>query len=626
MAESGYLNFDLCIERSGTGYRAQVLDSPGGTGWAEFSLPFSHLELENFLLRLGRPGRGVRRVESPEIETAKAFGGKLFTTIFDDEVRGCLRGSLNEAARQGLGLRVRLRLTDAPELAGLPWEYLYDPGLNRFLSLSSVTPVVRYLDLPETIRPLTVVPPIKVLVVIASPTDYPPLDAEREWTNLKNAFSDLEGSGQVALERLDQATLAALRPRLRQGRHQVLHFIGHGAFDEAAGGHVLVMEDQDGHGRRVSGQDLGMVLHGLGSLRLAVLNACEGGRADPTDPFAGTAQSLVQQGIPAVIAMQFEISDQAAITFAHEFYRAVADGSPVDAAVADARIAVFTQGYGVEWGTPVVFLRAPDGRIFDTASPPTAAPARARSDASGPAVVAVPPEKPLPLTGPTESPAPRKARLPRPALVGGVLALLLLVVGAWVLRPRGPGPAPSAGEPINVPADTPIASPTRAMAAAPTIAPTSAVAPTGGAPAAGGRPLPAPRNAAETLVGQRATGCTYNVDFEIGVARVEWTKTVTGHAAPGNGMWVVAIVNVTNLGTKDASLTTYPVMLQDGRGRQFQVKEYPPDRVDLARAYGVKGTFEYFTPGITEQSVLTFQVPEDVGPLTLVGTRSFCLP
>ena len=52
------------------------------------------------------------------------------------------------------------------------------------------------------------------------------------------------------------------------------------------------------------------------SLRLAILNACEGGRTSRLDPFAGSAQTLVQQGIPAVIAMQFEIADDVASTFA----------------------------------------------------------------------------------------------------------------------------------------------------------------------------------------------------------------------------------------------------------------------------------------------------------------------
>lgn len=144
---------------------------------------------------------------------------------------------------------------------------------------------------------------------------------------------------------------------------------------------------------------------------------------------------------------------------------------------------------------------------------------------------------------------------------------------------------------------------------------------------AGGAPAPvtaAPANPAETLVGQRVTACNYGVDFEIAVARVEWTKTVLGTTAPGNGMWIVAIIEVTNLSNKAEALTTRPLQLRDGRGREYNVREYPPDPVDLFRAQMVHAAFQNFEPGITEQSVVTFQVPDDVGPLTLVGKRDFC--
>jgi hypothetical protein len=360
-----YLDFDLLIERSPSGYRARVLSSPAGQAAADFSLPFSELEVENFLLRIGRTRRGVRRLESPEMEAAKTFGGHLFEAVFDDEVRGCLRSSLDEANRRGAGLRIRLRLTDVPELADLPWEYLHNPTLNRFLVLSATTPLVRYLDLPEPIRPLAVKPPLRILVMIASPIDCPSLDVEREWAKLKEALGDLEQRGLLALERLKPATLATLQQQLRRGEYHIFHFVGHGAFDEQAQDGLLLLEDDEGRGRAASGQYLGTLMHDERTLRLAILNACEGARTSRSDPFAGAAQSLVQQGVPAVIAMQSEITDEAAIALAHEFYAALADGYPVDAALAEARKAIFAQGNDVEWGKPVLYLRSPDGRIFD---------------------------------------------------------------------------------------------------------------------------------------------------------------------------------------------------------------------------------------------------------------------
>ena len=62
--------------------------------------------------------------------------------------------------------------------------------------------------------------------------------------------------------------------------------------------------------------------------------------------------------------MQFPISDGAAPTFTGEFYGALADGSPVDQSVSSGRKAL-SPSMPSEWATPVLFLRAPDGRVFD---------------------------------------------------------------------------------------------------------------------------------------------------------------------------------------------------------------------------------------------------------------------
>jgi CHAT domain-containing protein len=303
MRDMKYLDFDLAIEPSGNGYTARVFNSPSGQAAAEFTTPFSDLEVENFLLRVGRTWHAVRRVESPEMASAKAFGAQLFNGVFTSEVRGCLPSSVDEASRQAAGLRLRLHLGKAPALADLPWEFLYNASMNRFLSLSIETPLVRYLDLQERIRPLAVKPPLRVLMMISSPTDYPSLDVDRESAKMSEALASLENRGLVIVERQEEATLSELRRRLRQGQYHIFHFIGHGGFDSQADDGILVLEDAEGRGRRVSAQFLGTLLHDHRPLRLAVLNACEGARSSRLDPFAGTAQSLVQQGIPAVIAM-----------------------------------------------------------------------------------------------------------------------------------------------------------------------------------------------------------------------------------------------------------------------------------------------------------------------------------
>jgi hypothetical protein len=362
-----YLDFDLLIIRAGKGYRAKVVNAPCGQATStKFNMPFSELELDNFLLRVGRTRRGLRAASSSEIEAAKLFGEKLFTIVFGDKVGDCLYRSLDEANRQqAKGLRIRLRLDDAPEIADLPWEYLYNPSKDDFLALSIETPIVRYLDLPNPPRPLTVSPPLRILAMMSSPRDEIGLEVEQEWADLQRELKKLEDDGLVKLERLDAATPPALQRRLRQQQFHVFHFMGHGVFDKQGQRGELRLEDDNKLSYPASGSDLGVLLRDHKSIRLAVINACEGGRSSQSDAYTGIAQSLIRKGIPAVIAMQFEITDRAAITFAKEFYSAIVDGYPVDAALTEARKTIFYQGNRLEWGTPMLFLRSQDGHIFD---------------------------------------------------------------------------------------------------------------------------------------------------------------------------------------------------------------------------------------------------------------------
>jgi uncharacterized protein YhaN len=63
--------------------------------------------------------------------------------------------------------------------------------------------------------------------------------------------------------------------------------------------------------------------------------------------------------------MQFEISDEAAKTFAEELYSAIAESLPIDAAVAESRKTLFGSRLGQEWATPVLYMRSPSGLLFD---------------------------------------------------------------------------------------------------------------------------------------------------------------------------------------------------------------------------------------------------------------------
>ena len=85
--------------------------------------------------------------------------------------------------------------------------------------------------------PLPAIPPLRVLVVLASPSDLPRFDTKRLWRQLNEALGSLLQRGSVSLEQVAPATEMALKKRLEEGPWHVLHFIGHGRTRSAAQRH-----------------------------------------------------------------------------------------------------------------------------------------------------------------------------------------------------------------------------------------------------------------------------------------------------------------------------------------------------------------------------------------------------
>jgi CHAT domain-containing protein len=101
-------------------------------------------------------------------------------------------------------------------------------------------------------------------------------------------------------------------------------------------------------------------------VRVAVLGACNTGRRDGISPWTTIAPALVERGIGAVVAYQYEILDHAAIEFSRMFYSALAAGFSVDEAVATGRLAILSAcgPDDCEWGIPVLYMRSINGRLL----------------------------------------------------------------------------------------------------------------------------------------------------------------------------------------------------------------------------------------------------------------------
>lgn len=361
-----YDNFEIEIDPvAGLEYEVSVR-SPAGEARQTMHFPYDKLALESRLkdlqIALLRSGGKRRRMVSREERAVQSFGLDLFNALIANEVRSRYDTSQNLVGQNDRGLRLILRIQDAT-LAALPWEFMYDSRKGEYVSLSRNTPIVRYPEHPHPVQALRVKPPLNILCMAVSPDDLDRLDIDREKHRLEDAVKGLDRF--VTLTWLENNTWQHLQETMRRGPWHIFHFIGHGAFNERMEEGTVALADETGRAFELSATKLARLLDHR-HLKLVVLNACESGRASAGDIFSSTASILVRSGIPAVLAMQYEITDSAAIEFSRSFYGAVAQGFPLEAAVVEARKAIsIAVNNSVEWGTPVLFLRSADGRLFD---------------------------------------------------------------------------------------------------------------------------------------------------------------------------------------------------------------------------------------------------------------------
>lgn len=350
----------------------------------------------------------------PSKEAARAVGAELYRALAESQFGPKLQEGVAATDYQSNeGLRVVLNATEAPEIAQLPWEFTYDAE-EGFLFRQPLVPLVRKLDVRRPRETLKVEPPLRLLVAVASPEDQPGLLVGDELRRLDQQFSDLRAQGYLLATMIDHATRRSLEDGLDRQRPHILHFIGHGGFVGREGAIFLESEETPGATAPLEASELGYLLQShlqtFKQLRLVVLNSCLGAAVSPSNPIGSVAHTLVKREIPAVVAMQFPISNRGAIRLAESFYRRLAVGVPVDAALAAARSSLG----GVEWGAAALYMQTSDGELFDIA-----------------------PAEPVTPVPPPPAPEPRK--LSRKGLIaaGAVLLVLLLTAAAYIFRGNG---------------------------------------------------------------------------------------------------------------------------------------------------------------------------------------------
>ncbi len=342
MPASHNSTFDLAIDpRTGHGYPVRAESERGQVReWCMLVL-----DAPEFVQALNAIAN-----EKADRAALMAFGRILAESVLVGKVRDLFRETLGAADE----VRLRLRIAP-PELATLPWELLWPD--DEPLSISARCVITRFIEAQTPVRALTAPRPLRMLVIIPQGSG---LNTEREKSALIDALAGMSESLQVEwLEGV--VTPDRLRAALDRAETHLVHFIGHGAIRN--GKFALRLNDEFGDDYHFSAESFAGFFRERESLRLIVLNACKG-----ADALMGVAPLLARQGIPAVVAMQWDINDRVAREFAGAFYHSLCAGSEagdVDVAMGRARAALHDDYRDSRaFATPALFLRTDERRLW----------------------------------------------------------------------------------------------------------------------------------------------------------------------------------------------------------------------------------------------------------------------
>lgn len=301
------------------------------------------------------------------------YGALLGRCLLAGPVGEAFAKARQDADSAGAPLRVRLFVAPTAErLHALRWEALRDPTGGASLLTNQNVLFSRYLASRDW-RPVGVAPKsdLDAVVLVANPKGL------GEWQPGGQALAPVDVAGELARARAGlgtmpvveladpgTATLDGLVKALASGP-EVLYLACHGFL--AGGEPQLLLEGEDGTAVRVGGAELLARLAELPVLpRLVVLASCQSGFGDDATSvdggaLAGLGPRLAEIGVPAVVAMQGNVSMATVAAFMPAFFAELDRDGQIDRAMAVARGAVRERP---DWWMPVLFMRLKSGRLW----------------------------------------------------------------------------------------------------------------------------------------------------------------------------------------------------------------------------------------------------------------------
>jgi tetratricopeptide (TPR) repeat protein len=313
--------------------------------------PEASITFSEWLRRL-RPvligGRDPAADIDPQEDLLQSVGTWLWKALLSESAPAQEREGLAQALRTG-HTPLLLDLPDA--LTGLPWELLYDPEQPDETGFLAVhRPLVRLS--PKAAQSVPMELPLRVLLLLSSPPalgEDSRVDVESERAAVEQAIYAMREAGFLHLVVEDIVTPKRVERHLDRFKPHIVHYVGHGEYDQTNGG-TLFWEDDQGNVLPLSASRLATLLRSR-NLHAVILHGCETAKGNAE--VQSLAGSLVQEGLPAVLAMQANFTYESSQLASRAWYQALVAGESMASTLLAARQALIKAGRP-DWAVPIL--------------------------------------------------------------------------------------------------------------------------------------------------------------------------------------------------------------------------------------------------------------------------------
>lgn len=296
-------------------------------------------------------------------QTQHKVGAALYRSLIIGDVSSLVRQVLDEGKQQKLPVHFELRFDrDQIPLAQFPWETIFDDS-GRFLVRDGVVDVTRYIAYPQPLTDLQINFSNKALLHVISQS-----------TGITSGVASISPLLEK-IETLRQATFEQLMRKLLIDNARAwlwgIQFDGLGELVshcqtcsaenvpgsnkcQACGASLaaLAFAKNGSMMEWVPISELGAILYNA-QVQLALLLACEIYRRENLVMFSGLAPELVLAGMPAIVGVQYPISETFTQNFVSTFYASLLQSGNL----LDALRAARQMNLRDTWYSPVLYLR-----------------------------------------------------------------------------------------------------------------------------------------------------------------------------------------------------------------------------------------------------------------------------